>query len=95
MTIGELSRKFELSRSTLRYYDRIGLLPPSGSTAANYRIYTEKDVQRLEKICLYRKYRVKTFSQEILLYCLYLEGKAGKSFSSRDLDYFDNVTNVG
>ena len=28
MTIGEVSEKYELSTDTLRYYERIGLLPP-------------------------------------------------------------------
>lgn len=55
MTVGVLGRKFGLSRSTLLYYDKIGLLSPSGRTGANYRDYTDDDVDRLEKICLYRK----------------------------------------
>ena len=55
MTIGKLARTFGLSRSTLLYYDRIGLLKPSGRTPANYRTYSDKDIRRLEKICLYRK----------------------------------------
>jgi DNA-binding transcriptional MerR regulator len=54
-TIGKLARKFNLSRSTLLYYDRIGLLKPSGRTPANYRVYTREDVGRLEKICLFRQ----------------------------------------
>jgi DNA-binding transcriptional MerR regulator len=47
--------KFNLSRSTLLYYDRIGLLKPSGRTHYNYRIYTRSEVRRLEKICLFRQ----------------------------------------
>lgn len=47
--------KFGLSRSTLLYYDKIGLLKPSERSGANYRHYTDVDVQTLEKICLYRK----------------------------------------
>ena len=54
-TIGKLARKFNLSRSTLLYYDRIGLLKPSGRTPSQYRIYTQRDVQRLDKICLFRR----------------------------------------
>ena len=53
-TIGRLARKFQLSRSTLLYYDRIGLLKPSGRTQAGYRAYSENDARRLEKICTYR-----------------------------------------
>lgn len=55
LTISQLGRRFDLSRSTLLYYHRIGLLTPSGRTTANYRLYSNEDVQRLEKIILYRK----------------------------------------
>ena len=54
-TIGWLARQFGLSRSALLYYDRIGLLKPSGRTASNYRLYAPADIRRLEKICLYRQ----------------------------------------
>ena len=54
-TVGRLARRFGLSRSTLLYYDRIGLLQPSGRTAANYRTYAEADARRLEQICAYRE----------------------------------------
>jgi MerR family transcriptional regulator, thiopeptide resistance regulator len=35
---------------TLHYYDRLGLLRPSGRTEAGYRLYAESDVARLEQI---------------------------------------------
>ncbi len=54
-TITRLARQFNLSRSTLLYYDRIGLLRPSGRSGANYRIYTAADRRRLERICDYRR----------------------------------------
>lgn len=53
-TIGELGKKVGLSRSTLLYYDDIGLLKPSVRTETNYRYYTEEDFDRLKQICLYR-----------------------------------------
>jgi len=53
--ITELGRLFGLSRSTLLYYDRIGLLHASGRTHAGYRCYTEPDRARLERICLFRR----------------------------------------
>ena len=52
--ITELGRRFSLSRSTLLYYDRIGLLHPSGRTQADYRLYSTEDSARLEQICFYR-----------------------------------------
>lgn len=54
-TISKLARMFGLSRSTLLYYDRIGLLAPSGRTEVGYRMYTEDDVQRLRRICNLRR----------------------------------------
>lgn len=55
LTIGKLARRFDLSRSTLLYYDRIDLLKPSGRTPSNYRVYTQSDVRRLKKIRLFRQ----------------------------------------
>ncbi len=54
-TIGRLARRFGLGRSTLLYYDRLGLLRPSGRTRAGYRVYDEAAVQRLDAICRYRE----------------------------------------
>lgn len=54
-TVGRLAKQFSLSRSTLLYYDRIGLLKPDGRTEGNYRRYTQADAKRLERICLYRR----------------------------------------
>ena len=54
-TIGQLSKRSGLSRSTLLYYDRKGLLSPTGRTQANYRLYSEKDLTRLELILSYRE----------------------------------------
>lgn len=54
-TISALGRRFGLSRSTLLYYDRIGLLRPGGRSAKAYRHYGEAEVARLEQICLYRR----------------------------------------
>lgn len=53
--IGELAALSGLSRSTLLYYDRIGLLMPSGRTEANYRCYSAADRERLEAICSLRQ----------------------------------------
>ena len=54
-SVGRLARRFGLSRSALLYYDRIGLLSPSGRTDAGYRIYDARDAKRLEAICRYRE----------------------------------------
>ena len=54
-TIGRLAKRFDLSRSTLLYYDKIGLLKPSSRGDAGYRYYSEDDAERLEQICTFRK----------------------------------------
>jgi len=54
-TITRLARLFGLSRSTLLYYDRIGLLVPSYRTSSGYRVYVEDDVKCLERICSLRQ----------------------------------------
>jgi MerR family transcriptional regulator, thiopeptide resistance regulator len=54
-SVGRLGRRFGLSRSTLLYYDRIGLLSPSERSEAGYRLYGERDGRRLEAICRYRE----------------------------------------
>ena len=55
MTISTLARRHGLSRSTLLYYDRIGLLKPGGRTPSGYREYTDRDDERLRQVCLYRR----------------------------------------
>src|SRR3546814_18599307 len=47
MKIGELSRATGTNIETIRYYERIGLLPAPDRTAANYRSYTGAHRSRL------------------------------------------------
>lgn len=49
-TIGALARHSGVSAQTLRHYDRLGLLTPSATTEAGYRLYDESDRVRLELI---------------------------------------------
>jgi DNA-binding transcriptional MerR regulator len=55
LSISQLGRRFGLSRSTLLYYDRIGLLSPSERSTSGYRVYGEGDAKRLQAICRYRE----------------------------------------
>jgi DNA-binding transcriptional MerR regulator len=54
-TISAFARQFGLSRSTLLYYDRIGLLKPAGVSAAGYRLYGERETQRMQRIDSFRQ----------------------------------------
>jgi DNA-binding transcriptional MerR regulator len=49
-TIGQLARVSGVKTSTIRYYERIGILHPEGRTASNYRLYDEEALQRLRFI---------------------------------------------
>ena len=48
MKIQEVSEKFALSTDTLRYYERIGLIPPVNRTESGIRDYTEEDARRVD-----------------------------------------------
>lgn len=50
MTITEVSKKFELSQDTLRYYERIGLIPTVNRNKSGIRDYTEEDCRWVEFI---------------------------------------------
>ncbi len=53
-TVSQLARRCSLSRSTLLYYESIGLLKPAARSTGNYRRYGEQELRHLEQICLYR-----------------------------------------
>jgi len=46
----QFARRAGVTVRTLHYYDRLGLLQPSGRTHAGYRLYAERDLVRLEQI---------------------------------------------
>ncbi|MBT2249098.1 MerR family transcriptional regulator [Arthrobacter sp. BHU FT2] len=47
MHIGELADRSQMSLRTIRHYDEVGLLKPSGRTEGGFRLYTERDFARL------------------------------------------------
>jgi len=47
MHIGELADQTGLSLRTIRHYDEIGLLKPSGRSEGGFRLYTQPDLERL------------------------------------------------
>ena len=50
VTIGEIARRSGFTVKALRFYERRGLLPPSGRRPSGYRLYSETDLHRLEFI---------------------------------------------
>lgn len=49
-SIEQVAAQTGLTKRTLRYYEEVGLLPPTERTEGNYRRYTQDDIQRLERI---------------------------------------------
>ncbi|WP_020408358.1 MerR family transcriptional regulator [Hahella ganghwensis] len=58
LTVTQLARRYKLSRATILYYERAGLLAPAQRSDNGYRWYGDKEAQRLEAILAYRSYGV-------------------------------------
>ena len=54
MTIKEVGEKYGISGDTLRYYERIGMIPPVTRTESGIRNYTEKDLSFIELVLCMR-----------------------------------------
>lgn len=52
--IGEAAKKAGVSKRTLHYYDSIGLFKPGYIAENSYRYYTEEDMDKLQRITLFR-----------------------------------------
>jgi DNA-binding transcriptional MerR regulator len=50
LTVSKLARQVGTSPDTLRYYERIGLLPPPERTPSGYRVYGEETAERVRFI---------------------------------------------
>jgi Predicted transcriptional regulators len=48
MTINEVSKTYGLSQDTLRYYERVGMIPPVTRTESGIRDYQENDLAWVE-----------------------------------------------
>lgn len=55
MKISEVSGKYDISADTLRYYERVGLLPPVNRTDNGIRDYNEIDLRRVEFVKCMRR----------------------------------------
>lgn len=54
-TVQKLAKLAGVSTRTLRYYDEIGILKPARINSSGYRIYGQKEVDRLQQIMFYRE----------------------------------------
>ena len=48
--IGEVADAVGLSLRTIRHYEEVALVPPSGRTAGGFRLYTDDDIERLRLV---------------------------------------------
>ena len=53
--VGRVTDLSGVTIRTLHHYDEIGLLSPSGRSEAGYRIYEERELERLQRILFYRE----------------------------------------
>jgi DNA-binding transcriptional MerR regulator len=80
MKIAEVSGRFGISLDTLRYYERIGLIPPVHRNESGIRDYNELDTRRVEFIkCM----RSAGLPIEVLIEYIALVQKGEKTIESR------------
>ena len=80
MKIMEVSEQFGLSSDTLRYYERIGLIPPVNRNESGIRDYNDLDLRRVEFIkCM----RSAGLPIEVLIEYIALVQKGDKTIEAR------------
>ena len=57
-TVKEISKLTGISTRALRYYDEIGLLIPTQKSEAGYRMYDDKDLEKLQQILFFREFDI-------------------------------------
>ena len=55
LTVGRVAEATGVSVRALHHYDAVGLVRPSGRSAAGYRLYAPDDVERLRTVVVYRR----------------------------------------
>ncbi|MCG7586555.1 MerR family transcriptional regulator [Photobacterium sp. OFAV2-7] len=56
LTVTQLAKACNISRTTVLYYERVGLLKPTSRSENGYRWYGKEEVQRLQTILSYRSF---------------------------------------
>ena len=55
MTIKQVSEKYHITADTLRYYERVGMIPPVNRSPSGIRDYDEEDLKWVELAICMRK----------------------------------------
>lgn len=86
-TVQKLAQMAGVSTRTLRYYDEIGILKPARINSSGYRIYGQKEVDRLQQILFYKEMGVNLESiSEIITEPVFDEVMALKEHREKLLD---------
>ena len=80
LTIKEVSEKFNIPSETLRYYERVGVIPPVTRTASGIRNYQEEDLAWVENA---KCFRAAGLSIEALIEYLKLYSEGNSTFQAR------------
>ncbi len=67
LTVTQLARKFGLSRASILYYEKKGLLKPLKRAENGYRWYGPEEIKRLQTIVAYRSFGLPMAKLNILL----------------------------
>ncbi len=80
LSIKEVSAKFNISQDTLRYYERVGMIPPVPRTASGIRAYGETDLGWVElALCM----RSAGLPVEVMIEYLRLFQEGNKTIKAR------------
>lgn len=91
LTIGTLAKATETKVETIRYYERIGLLPAPDRSVANYRLYSHAHLDRLSFI---RRARHLGFSIEQIRDLLGLSDQRERSCDAVDAITREHLADV-
>jgi DNA-binding transcriptional MerR regulator len=80
MKIAEVSEQYGVSTDTLRYYERVGLIPPVNRNGSGIRDYNELDLRRVEFIKCMRRAGLPV---EVLIEYVGLVQKGDKTVEAR------------
>ncbi len=50
MRVGEVAKRLEVSPRTIKYYEEIGLVEPEERSTGGFRLYGNREIERLERI---------------------------------------------
>ena len=55
LTVGTVARLAGISVRTIHHYDEIGLVSPDGHSDAGYRLYSRRNIARLQEVLFFRE----------------------------------------